>query len=495
MPASEIIERLALVISEFRPRFRGPSADQLDELLERLRSPVRVAVVGRVKAGKSTLVNALLGQLVAPTDVSECTKVVTWFHYGQPERVELHLVDGAVIPRQLDNGRLPAELGVAPEQVSALHVFLANEALRDLTLIDTPGIASVNEEYSAATQRLLSRSGPRPATTDQADAVVFLMNQVLMAEEMEALDVLQAAGTTDSALNTVGVLSKADKLGDGEEDPWPVAVALADRYSGQFREKVSTVVPVIGLMAETAETAALTEFDAKALAGLARIDPDQFDQMLWSNDRFLRADGPVSAEDRARLIGLLDVYGIRRAVATMESGSVGATALRRVLSTMSGISAVKGLLTEYFTRKDHLLKARSAFAVAERVSYHTGDAVDGEAPARLRARLEELRLDPQMHPLKELDAWQECRAGHVHLEPEMQADVDRLFDQGTLAARVGVDEGDQEAVAQAAVEGMRRWRTFMTTRATPVQASVARVAIRSYELVWTAARGQPSVKA
>src|SRR5580698_10533592 len=131
MPASEIIERLAVLLSEFRPRFGGQAGEELDELLSRLRNPVRVAVVGRVKAGKSTLVNALLGQLVAPTDVSECTKVVTWFHYGHPERLEMRLADGSVVPRQLDaGGRLPAELGVPVEQVAALHVYLANDALR-----------------------------------------------------------------------------------------------------------------------------------------------------------------------------------------------------------------------------------------------------------------------------------------------------------------------------------------------------------------------------
>ena len=140
MPASEIIEQLAALLTEFRPQFSGRAGDELDELLERLRNPVRIAVVGRVKAGKSTLVNALLGQVVAPTDVSECTKIVTWFHYGQDERVDLHLVDGMTVPEQLDErGRLPAELGIPTDQVASLHVYLANDALRDVTLIDTPG--------------------------------------------------------------------------------------------------------------------------------------------------------------------------------------------------------------------------------------------------------------------------------------------------------------------------------------------------------------------
>ena len=40
---------------------------------ERLDEPLRVAIAGKVKAGKSTLLNALVGEQVAPTDAGECT--------------------------------------------------------------------------------------------------------------------------------------------------------------------------------------------------------------------------------------------------------------------------------------------------------------------------------------------------------------------------------------------------------------------------------------
>ena len=53
----------------------GASCDRLDE-------PLRVAIAGKVKAGKSTLLNALVGEQVAPTDAGECTRVVTWYRDG-----------------------------------------------------------------------------------------------------------------------------------------------------------------------------------------------------------------------------------------------------------------------------------------------------------------------------------------------------------------------------------------------------------------------------
>ena len=47
--------------------------------LERFDEPLRVAIAGKVKAGKSTLLNALVGEEIAPTDAGECTRVVTWY--------------------------------------------------------------------------------------------------------------------------------------------------------------------------------------------------------------------------------------------------------------------------------------------------------------------------------------------------------------------------------------------------------------------------------
>ena len=66
----------------------GPeSAAQLVELSDRLGGPLRVAIAGKIKAGKSTLLNALLGEELAPTDAGECTKIVTWYRRGDDPEV------------------------------------------------------------------------------------------------------------------------------------------------------------------------------------------------------------------------------------------------------------------------------------------------------------------------------------------------------------------------------------------------------------------------
>ena len=57
------------LVSVARDRALDPaSRDQLADAVTRLSGPLRLAIAGRVKAGKSTLLNALVGEELAPTD-------------------------------------------------------------------------------------------------------------------------------------------------------------------------------------------------------------------------------------------------------------------------------------------------------------------------------------------------------------------------------------------------------------------------------------------
>jgi hypothetical protein len=470
----------------------GPVQSQLAVLAERLREPVRVAVVGRVNSGKSTMVNALLGQRVAPTDVSECTQLVSWFRYGHPQRVEVEQLDGRRVTVPLGpDGLLPAQLPVPAASVRSLQCFLANDALRSLTLIDTPGIGSVHAAYSRATTDLLSTEQRTTEATQHADAVVFLFNQVVMEDEMATLQLFKTASNNDaggSAANAVGVLSKADQLGDGAADPWNVALELADRYAGRFRDDVATVVPVIGLLAETAEAAGLTERDANAVAGLAAMEAREFARLLWSADRFVSGDAPVTSEVRERLLALLDLYGVELAVGRVRAGVQGAVAIRRELSARSGVAAVKLTLDTFFRQQDHVLKVRSVLDLLERLTYPGPTERPDPGLLRLRGEIEQLRLDPVMHPVAELEAWHDCCTGRAELPDATVTELRRLFAPGTVAGRLGITDGDPTSVMDAARQAMVRWQTFLVTDASPAQAKVARIARRSYQLLWSDAQ-------
>ena len=131
----------------------GPEAGgQVRQIHDRLGEPLRVAIAGRLKAGKSTLVNALIGRRVAPTAVGECTRVVTRFRYGPADRVDVVARDG--VRRSLpldDDGMIPQRLGVPAGRVAYVDVTLTSEKLRDLIIVAATEMNTDDDRAAYAT--------------------------------------------------------------------------------------------------------------------------------------------------------------------------------------------------------------------------------------------------------------------------------------------------------------------------------------------------------
>src|SRR5690606_12544585 len=145
----------------------------------RLNEPIRVALAGTLKAGKSTLVNALVGESIAPTDATEATRIVTWFRHGPTPRVTANHRGGRrsnvpIIRDRADPGQRGLSFDFAsldPDDVVDLDVEWPAAELIDATIIDTPGTSSLSRDVSARTLRLLVPEDGVP----RVDAVVFLL--------------------------------------------------------------------------------------------------------------------------------------------------------------------------------------------------------------------------------------------------------------------------------------------------------------------------------
>ena len=61
----------------------------------------RLLVLGDMKRGKSTFLNALIGEKLLPSDVNPCTAVLTVLRYGLEKKVTVYFNDGKS-PQQLD---------------------------------------------------------------------------------------------------------------------------------------------------------------------------------------------------------------------------------------------------------------------------------------------------------------------------------------------------------------------------------------------------------
>src|SRR3954454_8947095 len=128
MVTGPLSARVATLCDEIVPAVAPEAAGQVQHVHDRLAEPLRVAIAGRLKAGKSTLVNALIGRRVAPTAVGECTRVVTRFRYGPADRVDVVRRDGTRSSLPLgDDGMIPQRLGAGAAQIAYVDVTLTSE--------------------------------------------------------------------------------------------------------------------------------------------------------------------------------------------------------------------------------------------------------------------------------------------------------------------------------------------------------------------------------
>jgi predicted GTPase len=460
----------------------GPAFDRVRSVRAGLDDALRLAVAGRMKAGKSTHVNALLGRRVAQTDVGECTRVVTVFRFGFPEEVVIRQRNGAVQTRSLTiDGEIPDDLDVAVESTSSLSVALSNAALRDLVLVDTPGLGSTTELASAATKQFLAIDGASRTAVGQADALMFVVSRAARADDREALAAFRelSGASGVSAANSFAVLARADELLEPSLEPAvlargpvPALTALADEHASALGDLVETVLPVVGLWAETARSGALSEADATSIAALAKVADRE--RLVASTKSFLAADVAVGADDRRRLVRALGLRGVQTMLVLADAGCAGATALSAELLRLSGIEAVERTLDGFRERSD-VLKAQWALGQLE----HAGG---GLAASDLRDAAEDLRLEPSMQRLADLSALQMTTHG-VELPDELAAEVRRMALGKDPSVRLGLQPSTpSQALLDAAEAGASRWLRYANDRPRtgPDQERVARLMYRSY---------------
>ena len=481
MTASTTAGAAALIREALEVYADDPQAVQaLQGYAQRLAEPLRIAVAGMVKAGKSTLLNAIIGEEIAPTDTGECTRIVTWYRYGRTPRIMLHLRDGEPRPLPLKrvDGRLVFVLGdVRAEDAERLDVEWPSPTLRAMTLIDTPGIASLSEDVSAVATGFLT-----PADTpSQADAIVYLMRH-MHASDLRFLESFKDTESGRSGtVNALAVLSRADEVGAGRIDSLLSAGDIAERYrrDHNLRKLALGVVPVAGLLAQTARS--LRQQDFASLQLLAGLDRAARERMMLSADRFLRGSEPerLTSEARASLLARFGLFGIRLAVVLIRNGFNEPTPLAHELARRSGLDPLLELLERQFQARAGALKARTALVGVEALLRSS----PREGTEELAGSLE--RLQANAHEFRELRLLATLRTTGVSLKSDLASDAERLV--GGLGAathvRLGLEaDATPDELSDEARRCLLRWRALAENPLTERSAiDACRVVIRSCE--------------
>ncbi len=189
--------------------------------------PLLVTVMGEFSSGKSTFINAFIGEDVAPTGITPTTATINVVKYGRERGGRILYRDGrteslawsALFERLRALG--PADV----RQVSLVEILLPLDSLQRVNLIDTPGLNSILPEHEEVARGFIAR----------ADAVVWLFaaQQAGKATERAAL-----AAVAREGVRLLGVLNKIDQIDTGEER------AIVKYVTRELGELVETVVPL-----------------------------------------------------------------------------------------------------------------------------------------------------------------------------------------------------------------------------------------------------------
>jgi hypothetical protein len=477
-----LADRTRGVLTRALDVYRGTEDEaRLVAVRARLDEPLRVAIAGRVKSGKSTLLNALVGERLAPTDAGECTRIVTWYRDGHTYQVMAHPRGGDPRPLRFnrDEGAIEVDLaGMAPEDIDQMVVTWPSQALRTATLIDTPGIGSLSERVARRSWELLAADDEETP----ADAVLYLLRHL----HSNDLEFLRAFHDTEvsrpNPVNAIGVLSRADEIAVGRLDSMASAGRIAARLVAdpKVRRVVQTVVPVAGLLAETGAT--LTEAEVQQLRRIAEQPVRQVEELLLSADRFVQnmPELGLTSIEREALLARFGLFGVRLASTLLRRGAVStATDLARELAERSGINELHSVLQSLFFERRDVLKSRSALLAL--------DALARTEPrpgsASLAAEVEEIIASA--HPFNELRVLSSIRAGWVAGKPEVVEDLERVIGGtgGASYLRLHLPpDADAAELSAAATEALARWQRRAENPMTSHELAVAaRVAIRSCE--------------
>ncbi|GIW83366.1 MAG: hypothetical protein KatS3mg105_5173 [Gemmatales bacterium] len=154
-----VLRKAAARLNDARQR---ELAESLDALANEVDQPCIIAIVGRMKAGKSSFLNALLKDDLAKVGVNETTATINRFVYGNPDPerpVRCHWRDGRVTSESrafLDclQGSDSETIQRAME-IQYLEYALPNEMLRETVLVDTPGMCTTVDEHKERTAEFL----------------------------------------------------------------------------------------------------------------------------------------------------------------------------------------------------------------------------------------------------------------------------------------------------------------------------------------------------
>jgi tetratricopeptide (TPR) repeat protein len=186
-----------------------------------INSPLSLAIVGEFNAGKSTIVNTLVGEDVFPIGVLPTTAHTGILRWGPRKAARVVYDDGHRIEQSLADAKKTMKTDA--EQIERLEFTHPHPDLRLVHYWDTPGFNALEERHEEVASEAL----------DDAEAILWVMDagQVLSQTEFDKLENISSGSE-----RVVVVINKIDRLGppgDRDDEVRHLLDYVEDNLSGR----------------------------------------------------------------------------------------------------------------------------------------------------------------------------------------------------------------------------------------------------------------------
>ncbi|MCL2282556.1 MAG: dynamin family protein [Fibromonadales bacterium] len=197
---------------------------------KRIDEKFNIVVIGEFKRGKSSLINAIIGENVLPTAVTPETVTINKVSYLETPKVEAVLKNGkkAMLSyNELKRESIEKIAKELPADIDFIDIMTNLEILKDISIVDTPGLGDLLKAFDQKVVEYLTN----------ADALIYLASARVPFSMTERM-FLSAVVMPQSFSRIFAVLNMADILETAED------IEMITNFT---RERISAISPDISM--------------------------------------------------------------------------------------------------------------------------------------------------------------------------------------------------------------------------------------------------------
>lgn len=165
---------------------------------------MRILITANMSAGKSTLINALIGKQVARTSQEACTANLCYLFNKPVEDGTIHLLSPRLNLNAAYDDLMSTGQSDSSDIASYFRSFVHSESPRRICLIDTPGVNSaINQEHGKRTRNAL--------LNEQYDMLIYVLNANQLGTDAE-INYLKYVSENVPKDKVIFVLNKLDNF-------------------------------------------------------------------------------------------------------------------------------------------------------------------------------------------------------------------------------------------------------------------------------------------